>query len=132
MTNEDFYSYYLAAQREGHEIYIGDGVALVMYEDESFGIGSLRPLAGLPSVVFCDNEFTQAFLEDLVKIRKEEHRKGIQNSLTKTLRSIYRDLAMWHEEQGARMIANLTDEDFYTDNSGMEQLELFPENNLTS
>ena len=103
-NTENFKKYFLTAQEEGNEVYVGDGAALVIYrEDKTIGLQVMEGLVGLPSEVFCDYGHLQAVSSEFIKylnsVCQSENRVGLQPHLTDIIKKMYRDCALWHEKQ---------------------------------
>ena len=104
LEKEKFNRYFLDAQQEGNEVYIGEGAAVVVYrEDKCVGIQVQEGLAGLPSIVFFDfNDLylgSQEWMRNLYSILKPENQLGLQPQLTEIIKKSYYHCALWHEEQ---------------------------------
>lgn len=89
---ENFDEYFLRAQKEGHEVYIGEKIALVAYKEERrFGIQ--KDHYGPPLVeaaVFASYyELDDVLKNDLLEILKPENREGIKKDLTSKIGSLY-------------------------------------------
>jgi len=94
INNTEFHEYFLNAQREGYEVYIGKGIALVVYEeDKAIAVQGL----GFIDKVFCSFEELGPLERRLKEIRKLENRQGIKESITGKLQTIMDILVDYHE-----------------------------------
>ena len=110
-VNTDFYNYFLKAQREGNEVYIGKDIALVVYDDQSIGI---QPAPGGRFRCFTAVFLTQNLMDSntknmLKEIRKPSNREGINESLTKFLNDLYWRIDEFHEGMSEILIDEYRD-----------------------
>lgn len=88
-----FEEYFLRAQQEGHEVYIGNDVALVVYEQDK--------TIGIQGCGCCDMFLSFGELGDLEKelaeIRTPDNLKGIQPGLTQKIREMWRRMFNFYE-----------------------------------
>lgn len=96
---DEFYEYYLQAQRDGHEVYLGDGYVLVRYADGSVGMSGGLLFSGF-TVGAEDLEGLEDLLEEICQ---ERFRKGVHPELTPKLSNLCGILTSWVEEHSERL-----------------------------
>jgi len=88
-----FYDYFLKAQREGYEIYIGEDIALAVYEeDKTIGIQSIEERA-----VFCSYDQLGDLVDDLAMIRNSENRHGLDKNISPRIWKMWAALQYFHD-----------------------------------
>jgi len=108
MVDENFEEYFLNAQRENNEVYIGEGIALVVYPEEQVitiqcDVGYFLWDFGPVSCSITD--FAGSNLEkELLEIRKPENLTGIREDLTSQIRGLYSAIVNFVEAQEASAI----------------------------
>ena len=100
--SRNFETYFLRAQREGHEVYLGKGIALVVYkEDQTIGIqcDDRCFLWNVGAVFYQIADFAGSDLEkELLKIRKPENLTGIREDLTSKIGEMYISIVCFIED----------------------------------
>ena len=105
----EFRDYFLKAQEEAHEVYIGEDIALVVYDqDKMVGICGICEDAMFLSF----EELSNLEKQKLANIRTPENRRGIIPGLTEKIRGLWLDFRDFHEfndanyQNGRRIVLN--------------------------
>ena len=100
-TDTSFYRYFLNAQQEGHEVYVGREIVMVVYEkDRTIGFQASDNYHGVRafSAVFLSfDELDDDERKTIEKIRKPSNRNGINENLTSALSDFYYRLTRYYD-----------------------------------
>ncbi|MBI4146220.1 hypothetical protein HY489_02685 [Candidatus Woesearchaeota archaeon] len=100
----EFDEYFLNAQRDGNEVYLGEDIVLVVYENGGIALQTQHPTFYFNGV-FCDAEFIPGsdLEQRLNELRRPENRQGIKSELTNRLRQLWNIVQSWHEDNDPGM-----------------------------
>lgn len=110
--SKEFNEYFLNAQKEGNEVYIGKGVAMVVYDEGKICIHSADDFLNSSPVLLTedlpDNWMKEDWMKDiqniLKEIRKPQNMNGINENLTKPLMDLYLDITIIEEEDASMWV----------------------------